>query len=120
MMAVTVVMTVVMTVAVTVVMTVVMTVTVTVVVTSARAVMMDVMSGGPGGGRASDESNHCQVHQDPASSHWLAPWCCGSMPRRSCPDRMRNAGLIASPVGAAPPTASRQSRRATGTRSCNA
>ena len=62
----------------TVVMTMVMPVTVmmavTVVMTSARAMMVSVMAGGPGGGRASNESGHCQAHHDPESSHWLPPW----------------------------------------------
>jgi hypothetical protein len=108
----------------TVVMTMVMPVTVmmavTVVMTSARAMMVSVMVGGPGGGRASNQSGHCQAHHDPESSHWLPPWRCGSMPRSTRPDRMLDVGLIASPGEPAPPTASRQSRRATGTRYCNA
>ena len=98
--------------------TVMMAVTVvTVVMTSARAMMVSVMAGGPGGGRASNESSHCQAHHDPESSHWLPPWRCGSMP---CSTRMLDVGPIASPAEPAPPTASRQSRRATGTRYFNA
>jgi hypothetical protein len=93
---------------------------VTMVMTSARAMMVSVMAGGPRGGRAANESSHCQAHQHPESSHWLPPSRCGSLPCSTRPNRMLDVGLIASPAEPAPRTASRQSRRAIGTGYCNA
>jgi hypothetical protein len=90
------------------------------VMTSGRAMTVSVMSDGPGRGRASKESSRCQAHRYPESSHWLAPWCCGSVPRSTWPDRILDVDLIASAPEPAAPTASGHHRGATGTRCCTA